>query len=69
VTKTDTLIGVSRAIVSTVKLAYINHEKTKSAKRNKGRKPTLTERDRFTLRKTVSENNRTTAAQVKGQSN
>jgi predicted transcriptional regulator len=38
VTKTATLLGVSRATVSKVISAYTNHGKTTSAKRNSGRK-------------------------------
>jgi hypothetical protein len=41
VTKTVTLLGVSRAAVSDVMKAYTNHGKTSSAKRNSGRKPKL----------------------------
>jgi transposase len=63
-TKTATLLGVSRATVSKVTSAYTNHGKTTSAKRNNGRKLTLTDRDRRTLRRVVSKNHRTTAAQV-----
>jgi hypothetical protein len=44
VTKTGTLLGVSRATVSKVMSAYTNHGKTTSAKRNGGRKSTLTEK-------------------------
>jgi IS30 family transposase len=36
VTKIDTLLGVSRATVSKDMLAYTNHGKTTSAKRNSG---------------------------------
>jgi hypothetical protein len=36
VTKPATLLGVSRAIVSKIMLAYTNHGKTTSAKRNSG---------------------------------
>jgi transposase len=68
-TKTATLLGVSRATVSMVKSAYTNHGKTASAKRNSGRKSTFTERYRPTLRRIVSKNHRTTAAQVTGQQN
>jgi transposase len=64
VTKPATVFGVSRATVSEVMSAYTNHGKTTSAKSNSGRKSTLTERDRRTLRRSVSENHRTTAAQV-----
>jgi transposase len=69
VTKTDTLLGVSRATVSKVMLAYTYHGKTTSAKRNSGRKSTPTERDRRTLRRIVSKNHRTIAAQVTVQQN
>jgi transposase len=69
VIKTAILLGVSRATVSKVMSAYTNHGKTTSAKRNSGRKSTLTERDRRTFRRTVSKNQRTTAAQVTGQQN
>jgi hypothetical protein len=68
VTKAATLLGVPRATVSKVMSAYTNHGKTTSAKRNSGWKSTLAERDRRTLR-IVSENHRTTAAQVTGQQN
>jgi transposase len=50
VTTTATLLGVSIATVSKVMSAYTNHGKATSAKRNSGRKLTLTERDRRTLR-------------------
>jgi transposase len=48
VTKTATLLGVSRVTVSKVMSAYTNHGKTTSMKRNSWRKSTLTERDRRT---------------------
>jgi hypothetical protein len=41
--------------------AYTNHGKTTPAKRNSGRKSTLTERDRRTLRRNVSKNHKPTA--------
>jgi transposase len=43
VTKTATLLSVSRATISKVMSAYTNHGKTTSAKRYSGRKSTLTE--------------------------
>jgi len=52
-TKTVTLLGVSRAAVSKVMMAYTNHGKTSAAKRNGGRKPKLSERDCCTLKRTV----------------
>jgi transposase len=67
-TKTSTLFGVSTATVSKVMSAYTNHGKT-SAKRNSGRKSTLTEREPRTLRRTVSKNHRTIAAQVTAELN
>jgi hypothetical protein len=53
VTNTATLLGVSRATVSKVMSAYTNHGKTTSAKRNSGRKTTLTERVCRKLRRTI----------------
>jgi hypothetical protein len=58
------LAGTS-ATVSKVMSAYTNRGKT-SAKRNSGKKSTLTERGRHTLRRIVSKNHTTTAAQVTG---
>jgi transposase len=52
--KKTAALSVSRATVSEVMSTYTNHGKTTSAKRNSGRKSTLTERDRRTLRRTVS---------------
>jgi hypothetical protein len=42
VTKTDTLLGVSRATISKVMSPYMNRGKTTSTKKNRGRKSTLT---------------------------
>jgi hypothetical protein len=53
VTKTATLLGVLRMTVSKVMLAYTNHGKTASAKRNSGGKSTLTGREHHILRKIV----------------
>jgi transposase len=64
VIKTVTLLDVSRATVSEVMSAYTSHGKTTSARRNSGRKSTLSERDHHTLRRIVSKNHKTTAAQV-----
>jgi transposase len=69
VKKTAILLGVPRATVSEVMSTYINHRKTTSAKRNSGRKSTLTEKDCRTLRMIVSKNDTTTAAQVTRQQN
>jgi hypothetical protein len=44
--------------------AYTNHTKTISAKRNSGQNSTITERDRRTLRRIVSKNHATIAAQM-----
>jgi predicted transcriptional regulator len=63
VTKTATLLGASRATVSEVMQAYTNQVKT-SAKRNGGRKSTMTKIGRRTLRRIMSKNHRTTAIQV-----
>jgi hypothetical protein len=63
VTKTATLLGASRMTVSKVMSAYTNHGKTTSVKRN-GQKSALTETDCCTLRRIVSKNHRTIAAQV-----
>jgi hypothetical protein len=49
--------------------AYANHGKTTLAKRYSGQKSTLTERDRRTLRRIISKNHRTTAAQLTAELN
>jgi predicted transcriptional regulator len=64
VTKTCTLLGVSRAAVSKVMTAYVNRGKMSTAMRNSGRKPNLNERNRCTLKRIVIKNHRTTAAKV-----
>jgi transposase len=69
VTKATTLTGVSRATVSEVMSACTIYGKTTSAKRNCGRKSTLTERYRRTLRRIVSKNHRTTAAHARAELN
>jgi transposase len=64
VTKTDSLLGVSRVAVSKVVMAYTNHGETSSAKGNSSRKPKLSERDCRTLKSIVSTSQRTAAAKV-----
>ena len=59
VTKTTTLLGVSKVIT-----AYTNRGETSSAKRNSGQKPKLSERVHRTLKRIVSKNCRTTAANM-----
>jgi hypothetical protein len=50
--KTATVLGVSRATVSKVMLAYTNHGKTTSVTRSSAQKSTVTERDCHTLSRT-----------------
>ena len=50
-------------------MTYTDHWRTSAAKRNSGRKPKLSERDRHTLKRTVSENHRTAAAKVTAELN
>jgi transposase len=69
VTKTATLLGVSRVTVSKVKSTYTNHGKTTSVKRNSGRKSTLAEIDRRTLGSIVLKMHTTTAVQMTGHKN
>jgi len=56
--------GVSSAAAAVVITPYTDHGKTSSAEGNSGRKPKLSERDRCTLKRIVSENHRTVAAKV-----
>jgi hypothetical protein len=58
VTKTATVLSVSRATVSKVMSVYTNRGKTTSVKRNSGRKSTQAERDHCALR-IVLKNHRT----------
>jgi hypothetical protein len=67
--KTAALLGASRVTVWKVMLAYTNHRKTISVKRNSGRKSALTGRDCHILRKIVLKNQRTAAAQVTAELN
>jgi transposase len=64
VTDIVTLLGASRATVSEVMSTYTNHGKTRAAERNSGWKSTLTERDRRILRRILSKNHTTTAAEL-----
>jgi transposase len=45
--KTATLLGVSKATISKVLSAYMNHGTTTLAKRNSGRKSKMTEREKL----------------------
>jgi transposase len=67
VTETATLLGVSRSSFSKVIMAYAHLEKT--AERNGGRKPKLSETDRRTLQRLMSKNQRTTAIKVTAELN
>jgi hypothetical protein len=70
VTKTATLLGLLRATVSKVMSAYMNHGKTISVKWNSGQKSALTTlRDGCILKRIVSKNHRSTAAQVTAEPN
>jgi transposase len=67
VTETATLLGVSRAAISKVMMAYTNHGKTGES--NSGRKPKISETDRRTLQRVLSNNQRTTAIKVTAELN
>jgi hypothetical protein len=69
VIKAPTLLGVSKATVSKVMPAYMNHGKTTSVKRTSGWKLTLPERDRRTMIKIVLKNHTIIAAQVTAELN
>jgi len=68
VSKTATSLDVSRAAVSKV-MIYTDHGRTSTAKRNSGRKSKLSERDCRTLKRIVSINHKSTAAQVTAELN
>jgi len=57
-------LSVSRAAVSKVKTAYTTHGNTSSAKKNGSQKSKLSKRDCSTLKRIVSNNQRTIAAKV-----
>jgi len=59
-TKTTTLLGVSKIIT-----AYTNRGESSSAKRNSGQKLKLGEGVHHTLKRIVSKNHRTTAANMR----
>jgi hypothetical protein len=61
--------GESRAAVSNVMMAYSNHGKTSSTRRNSGRKLKLSERDHRTLKRTVSKDHRTALAKLTAEPN
>ena len=63
------LFSVSRAAVSKVMTAYTTHGKTSSAMKNVGQKPKLSERYCSTLKRTVSNSQRTIAAKVTAELN
>jgi len=69
VTKTATLLCVSRATVPKVITVHINHGKMPSADRNSGCKPIQSERDCHTLQRIVSKNNAATALKAMGELN
>jgi hypothetical protein len=59
VTKTAILLGVSKTTLSKFMLAYTNHGKITSAKRNSERNATVTEIDRLILSRIVWKFHRT----------
>jgi len=58
VTKTATLLGVSRAAVCKVMTKYTHHGRTSSAEGNSVQKPKLNERDHRTLKRIASINHK-----------
>jgi transposase len=62
-------LGVSRAPVAKVMTAFKNLGKALSAKRNTGRKPKLSERDRRIFKRILSESHRTAATKVTAELN
>ncbi len=68
VTRTASLCGVSRAMVSMVMSAYHNEGRTTSNSSNCRCKRKLSERDVRVLSRIVSKKHKTTAAQLKGKS-
>jgi hypothetical protein len=63
-TKTATLLGVLRVTVSKVMSAYMNHGKTVSARGRVGENKHWQKENVCTLRRIISKNHRTAAAQV-----
>jgi len=65
----QSLLGAFRAAVSKVMMSYTNHGRTSSAKRNSGRKQKLSERDHHILKRIVTTNHSSTAAEVRADLN
>jgi hypothetical protein len=63
------IVRLSTATVTKVMSAYTDHGKIISAKRNSGRKSTLTGRNHRTSGRIVSNSHTTTAAKETGQQN
>ena len=64
VTKTAQMLGVSRGIVSKVKIASVKEKKTSSAKHKSGWKSKLSVRDRQTLHQIVRKDRRITMLKI-----
>ncbi|XP_076035993.1 uncharacterized protein LOC143021956 [Oratosquilla oratoria] len=69
VTQTAELLNISRATVSIVIITYTKHGKTSSVKRNRGRNPKLSDRDRRTLKIIVARQHKTTATKMTAELN